>query len=45
MIEAYCKKEENSEFKGTNNTLGEDCPGKVFYYKFNQDNADIYKKK
>lgn len=45
MIEAYCKKEENSEFKGTNNSLGEDCPGIAFYYKFNQDNADIYKKK
>lgn len=45
MIEAYCKKEENSDFRGTNNTLGEDCPGILFYYKFNQDNADIYKKK
>ncbi len=45
MIEAYCKKEENSEFRGTNNTLGEDCPGIALYYRFNQDNADIYKKK
>ena len=45
MIEAYCKKDEDSEFKGTNNTLGEDCPGIAFYYKFNQDNADIYKRK
>ena len=26
-------------------TLGEDCPGIAFYYKFNQDNADIYKRK
>lgn len=45
MIEAYCKKEENSEYRGANNTLGEDCPGIAFYYKFNQDNASIYKKK
>ena len=30
MIEAYCKKEENSEFKGTNNSLGEDCPDKLY---------------
>lgn len=45
MIEAYCKKEDDSEFKGKNNTLGEDCPGIAFYYKFNQDNSDIYKKK
>lgn len=45
MIEAYCKKEDNVEFKGTNNTLREDCPGIAFYYKFNQDNSDIYKKK
>lgn len=45
IIEAYCKKEDDVEYKGTNNTLGEDCPGISFYYKFNQDNTDIYKKK
>lgn len=45
MIEAYCKKEDNSDFKGTNNTLGEECPGIAFYYRFDQDNSDIYKKK
>lgn len=45
MIEAYCKKEEYTDYRGTNNTLGEDCPGISFYYRFNQENADIYKKK
>ena len=45
LIVAYCKNEVYSEFNGTNNSLGEDCPGIAFYYKFNQDNADIYKKK
>lgn len=45
IIEAYCKQENNSAYKGTNNSLGEDCPGISFYCRFNSENARAYKSK
>jgi molybdopterin converting factor small subunit len=45
IIEAYCKQDNNSSYKGTNNSLGEDCPGISFYCRFNSDNASAYKEK
>lgn len=45
IIEAYCKQDNNSSYKGTNNSLGEDCPGISFYCRFNKDNATAYKEK
>jgi len=45
IIEAYCKQDNNSSYKGTNNSLGEDCPGISFYCRFNNDNASAYKEK
>lgn len=44
VIEAYCKNDEKySEFKGTNNSLGEDCPGVLFKLTFNTDYSINYK--
>ncbi len=44
ILEAYFTDDgENSEFKGTNNELGEDCPGIRMNVEFNQDYEKTFK--
>lgn len=43
ILEAYFTSDgENSEYKGTNNQLGEDCPGIRMAVEFNPDYAKIF---
>lgn len=43
LIEAYCKKDElYSQYKGTNNSLGEDCPGIKLIIEFDSLCSERY---